>query len=82
VAGDRLTDVAALGRHVRNWRAMLRHGLEASDAAAEGEAIAETIEARLSTGRPLATDAWIAMQERATQRPLARRKPGPKPRPS
>ena len=82
VAGDRLTDVAALGRHVRNWRAMRRHGLEASDATAQGEAIAETIEARLSTGRPLATDAWIAAQERATQRPLARRKPGPKPRTS
>ncbi|MES2494385.1 MAG: transposase [Pseudomonadota bacterium] len=25
-AGDPLTDVAALGRHVRNWRALLRHG--------------------------------------------------------
>ncbi|MDB5709285.1 MAG: hypothetical protein JWL96_1355 [Sphingomonas bacterium] len=25
-AGDALTDVAALGEHVANWRAMLRHG--------------------------------------------------------
>lgn len=80
VAGDPLTDVAALGRHVRNWRAMLRLGLEASDLSSEDEAVAEAIEARLSTGRPLATDAWIAAQERATNRALARRKPGPKPR--
>ena len=80
VAGDPLTDVAALGRHVRNWRAMLRHGLEAGEIGSEGEAVAEAIEARLSTGRPLAADDWIAAQERATQRPLARRRPGPKPR--
>jgi putative transposase len=80
VAGDPLTDVAALGRHVRNWRAMLRLGLEASDVAAGGEAMAEQIEARLSTGRPLAADDWITRQERAMQRPMARRRPGPKPR--
>jgi len=28
---DPLTDVAALGAHVANWRAMLRHGLEAGE---------------------------------------------------
>ena len=79
-AGDPLTDVAALGRHVRNWRAMLRLGLEAGDVAAGGEAVAQAIEARLSTGRPLAEDVWIVAHERAMQRPLARQRPGPKPR--
>ena len=78
---DRLTDVKALGRHVRNWRAMLRHGLGAGDLDAESEATAETIEARLSTGRPLAAADWIAAQEVALARPLAPQKPGPKPKP-
>jgi len=78
VKDDPLTDVAALGRHVRNWRAMLRHGLEASEVGAEGEAAAEAIEARLRTGRPLAAEAWIARQEAALGRPLAPRKPGRK----
>jgi len=54
--GDPLTDVAALGRHVRNWGALLRHGLEAGGLADEGEAVAEAIEARLRTGRPLAAE--------------------------
>ena len=75
-----MTDVSALGRHVRNWRAMLRLGLEAGDVTAGGETVAQAIEARLSTGRPLAADDWIAAQERETQRPVARRRPGPKPR--
>ena len=79
MAGDRLTDVAALGKHVRNWRAMLHHGAELGDADAAGEALAEAIEARLRTGRPLAAAAWVARQEASLDRPLARRKPGPKP---
>jgi len=29
--GNRLTDVQALGRHLPNWRAMSRHGLEAGN---------------------------------------------------
>jgi putative transposase len=70
-AGDPLTNVAALGAHVRNWRAMLRHGLEASDLGPEGEAAAEAIEARLRTGRPLAAEEWIAAQEAALDRKLA-----------
>lgn len=73
---DPLTDVAALGRHVRNWRAMLRAGLEAMD----GEEMRTIIEARCRTGRPLAEPAWIAAQEAATQRTLAPRRPGPKPK--
>jgi putative transposase len=80
VEGDPLTDVAALGRHVPNWRAMLRHGLEAGDVGPEGEAVAEAIEARLSTGRPLAAKDWVARHEAMLGRALARRKPGPKAR--
>ena len=85
---DPLTDIRALGRHVRNWRALLRRGLEAADREAgdleagdldeQGEAVADAIEARLRTGRPLAGDDWIADQEKALSRPLAPRKPGRK----
>ncbi len=48
---DGLTDVAALGRHVANWRAMLSRGLETADEA-------ERIERALRTGRPLGSPAW------------------------
>jgi putative transposase len=75
---DPLTDVAALAVHVPNWRAMLRHGLGAGGVGEEGEAVAEAIEARLRTGRPLAADEWIARQERAMARRLRPRKRGPK----
>ena len=79
VAGDPLTDVAALGRHVRNWRAMLRHAAELGDADAAGVALA-AIEARLRTGRPLAAVEWVAQQEAALDRPLAPQRRGPKAR--
>lgn len=78
--GDPLTDVAALGQHVRNWRAMLRHGLEAGDLGARGEAVAEAIEARLRTGRPLGAEEWIAAQELTTARALGPARRGPKPK--
>jgi len=80
MADDPLTDVAALGGHVRNWRAMLRHGAELGDAGEQSEALAATIEARLRTGRPLAAPDWIAAREEELARPLAPQKPGPKPR--
>ncbi|TFI57559.1 transposase [Sphingomonas parva] len=79
-AGDPLTDVAALSRHVPNWRAMLRYGLEAGGATVEGERLAAAIEARLRTGRPLAAAPWIAAQETALARPLAPARRGPKPK--
>jgi putative transposase len=78
-ADDPLTDVAALGRHVRNWRAMLRSGLSAADLEAPDEAAAAAIEARLRTGRPLAEAEWIAQHEAALDRPLAPRRPVRKP---
>lgn len=46
---DGLTDIAALGRHIANWPAMLSIGLEASD----------QIEGSLKSGRPLGTAEWI-----------------------
>ena len=55
---------------------MLQIGLEAMD---ETAAIAE-IEARLRTGRPLASPDWIANAERAINRTLAPARRGPKPR--
>jgi putative transposase len=73
---DPLTEIAALGRHVRNWRAMLRHGLEAGDLGRDGEAAAAAIEAALRTGRPVADADWIRDHEAALGRPLAPRKPG------
>jgi len=77
---DPLTDIAALGAHVPNWRAMLSLGLEAGELAQAGQLIAEAIEALLSTGRPLAAADWIVQQEIALERPLAPQKPGPKPK--
>ena len=77
--GDPLTDISGLGGHVRNWRAMLRHGLEAGGLDAAGEEIAEAIEGRLRTGRPLADAAQVLAWEDELDRPLAPRKPGRKP---
>jgi putative transposase len=78
MAGDPLTDVAALGAHVRNWKAMLHHGLEAADLGPAGEAVADAIEVRLRTGRPLAAEEWIRAQEKALDRKLSPGKRGPK----
>jgi putative transposase len=73
---DPLTDVGALGDFVANWRAMLRVGLEAADS----EETAESIEARMRTGRPLASPEWIADAEAAMNRKLGPARRGPKPR--
>lgn len=73
---DPLTDVAALGQHVRNWRNLLKLGAEAADT----EESAEAIEARLGTGRPLASAEWIAEAEKRMNRKLAPAKRGPKPK--
>ena len=51
---------------------MLRHGLDASDVGPEGEAVADAIEARLRTGRPLAAEEWIARHEASLGRSSAR----------
>jgi putative transposase len=71
---DPLTDVKALRQHVHNWRALLHVGLEAMD----DPASAEEIEARIRTGRPLASPEWIAAAEAAMDRKLGPQKRGPK----
>jgi putative transposase len=76
VEDDPLTDVAALGTHVVNWRALLRVGLEAAD----DLTAAAQIEARCRTGRPLASPEWIAAAEGAMNRKLTLARRGPKPR--
>ncbi len=77
---DPLTDIAALAGIAPNWRAMLRRGLEAGDAGAADDAVAETIEARLRTGRPLAAEEWVRRQEASMGRKLGPAKRGPKPK--
>lgn len=77
VANDPLTDVGALGKHVRQWRTMLRYGLEAGESAEDDLAI---IEARIRTGRPLASPEWIAEAEMAMKRKLGPERRGPKPK--
>ena len=52
LAADGLTDVARLGAHVPDWRAMLARGLEAAD---EEERIAKA----LRSGRPIGDPAWL-----------------------
>ena len=74
---DGLTDLAALAGVHRNWRAMLRHGLEAGDLSDEAAA---AIEAHIRTGRPLGSEAFVGALETRTGRVLKRRKPGPRPR--
>jgi putative transposase len=74
---DGLTDLDALTGVHRNWRAMLRHGLEAGDMADDAVAV---IEAHQRTGRPWGDEAFIERLEAETGRRLAKEKPGPKPR--
>jgi putative transposase len=79
VAGrpDGLTDLEFLSGVHRNWRAMLRRGLEAGDLPPEAEA---AIEAHQRTGRPWGGEAFLDRLEALTGRTLKRQKPGPKPR--
>jgi putative transposase len=74
---DWFTDLAALAGVHRNWRAMLRRGLEAGDLD-EGEVAA--IEAHMRTGRPLGSEAFVERLEKSTGRSIKRRKPGRKPK--
>lgn len=77
VAGsaDGLTDLAGTSGLHRNWRAMLRHGLEAGEM---GEAEHAAIEARIRTGRPFGDDAFVGAVEEATGRTLKLQKRGRK----
>jgi putative transposase len=75
VSGDPLTDVAAIGRHIGNWRSYLTTGAEAAD-----DPLGDDIEGRLRTGRPLASPAWIAAAEAASGRKMAAQRRGRKSR--
>jgi putative transposase len=70
-ADDALVTVEPLLSLVPDWRAFLRQGL------AEEEH--EAIRAAERTGRPLGSEGFTAKLEKRLKRPLARRKPGPKP---
>jgi putative transposase len=74
-SADGLTDLAGTRGLHRNWRAMLRHGLEAGEMGAAEEA---AIEARIRTGRPLGDEAFVDAMELATGRALKPQKRGPK----
>ncbi|HEX4736355.1 MAG TPA: transposase [Allosphingosinicella sp.] len=74
---DGLTDLAALAGVHRNWRAMLRRGLEAGDLPPEAEI---AIEAHQRTGRPWGDAEFLERLEGETGRRLKRQKPGPKPK--
>lgn len=50
---DGLTDIAALGPHIRNWRAYLADGVEAADRD-------DAIEGALRSGRPIGSADWVA----------------------
>ena len=78
VDDDPLTDITGLSRAVRNWRSMLKRGWNAAELDDEGEALADTIEARLRTGRPLGPQEWVADMEKQAGRPLAPQRRGPK----
>ena len=77
---DPLTDLAALGDAVPNWRALLELGLEAGVLEDAGLQQAEAIKQRLRTGRPLGTAAWIAGHEDGLGRTLQPAKRGRKAR--
>jgi putative transposase len=65
---DGLTNLAAIGRHIPNWRAMLADGLEA----------AERVDAAIRSGLPLGSDAWREELARQLGRSLIPAKRGPK----
>ncbi|HEV2080189.1 MAG TPA: transposase [Allosphingosinicella sp.] len=74
---DGLTDLRALAGTHRNWRSMLRRGLEAGDLDPEDEA---AIEAHQRTGRPWGDADFVEVLEEQTGRRLAKQKPGRKPK--
>jgi hypothetical protein len=71
-ADDELATVAPLRALVRDFAALLAMPTDA--------AMTARIKRAPTIGRPLGGPEWIAMLERRLGRPLAPRKPGPKPR--
>jgi putative transposase len=69
---DGLVDIEPLARLVRDWRQFL--------AGALGDEDRDSIRAHERTGRPLGAERFVKGLERRLGRPLARQKPGRKPR--
>lgn len=72
-APDGLTEVAALGIHIANWRAMLARGLEAADEA-------EDVERASRSGLPLGPEDWRAALAESLGRLLEPGRRGPRSR--
>lgn len=75
-ARRRAPPLDAAGEFPRGWRGYLWQGRFASFPMDERQAI----RAGARTGRPLGAARFIARLEQRLRRPLARRKPGPKPK--
>jgi len=71
-ADDDLVTVEPLLELVPDWAALLRQGLRDNER--------EALRSAERTGRPLGSTGFVAGLEKSLNRPLARRKPGPKPR--
>ncbi|MEE8534128.1 MAG: transposase [Alphaproteobacteria bacterium] len=71
---DGLVTVAPLLRLVPEWAGFLADGLDAAQATA--------LRSHEHSGRPLGGDGFVARLEKRLRRPLARRRPGPKPKTS
>ena len=69
---DRLVKVTPLLEVAGDWKGVLAAGLADEDL--------EAIRKHERTGRPLGSEAFLKRLERRLDRPLRRRKPGPKPR--
>ncbi len=69
---DGLVSTAPLLERVGDWKSFLGEGLD--------DATREAIRTAERTGRPLGASAFVRKLEKRLDRPLARRKPGPKPR--
>lgn len=70
---DGVTAVSALGAHVADWARFLAEGLDDTQL--------EAIRRGERTGRPLGSQDFLERLEQITNRPLAPRKSGPKPKP-
>jgi putative transposase len=71
-ADDEVVRVRPLLALAPDWRGFLAEGLDAADH--------EAIRAGERTGRPLGSARFVARLEKRLDRPLARQKPGPKPK--
>jgi len=72
LATDPLVDTGGIGRLVKDWKEFLSGDMNEKEL--------DALRAGERTGRPLGSPAFIEKLECHLKRPLARRKPGPKPK--